>query len=551
MQEHPDDDLPFEGFDRLFRKSAEEFESPYDPAAWQLMQAKLDEHDRVVFWGRILRWSLALMALLVLISGSWYNYKQRRQNETSARIEQPTERQQSLTERANLSTRPGQSKESLAEVKSVSDNKPRSEPKELIRSPSVNDRSESILQTLPKSTNSSTSKTSQSVKAVAPVRPNGERTRLPDEDLAGRQTMDQPMRYVTRQRRRLSGSVVRHFSSSKANRLTDAEQPTEVQQSGQSEQSVAVRANKKQTIALKSDQAMPPPATNLIPARHVANPDAEPPTTDAIGIGAGNQLSESTTDVAQTGSEPPYRIGTVDALSSRGLLRWPQWPMLTIPALAQPDSPTATRKPQMPPEKGLNIRFIFSPDISSIGIQNFTKPGTNFGFLAEYQISRRWAIQAGVIQSRKIYKAMPDQYVMPTGWRWAVMPIGINGQCKMLDVPINLRYNLLLLPMGEGRAPARWFLSSGVTTYIMKNERYDYTFANPNDPRIRYRYWEGNTGQYRFSNLNLSVGYERPIGRRLAWQVEPFVKMPLQGIGQFKVRLFSTGVFGSIRYRIW
>lgn len=203
----------------------------------------------------------------------------------------------------------------------------------------------------------------------------------------------------------------------------------------------------------------------------------------------------------------------------------------------------------MPPEKGLNIRFIFSPDISSIGIQNFTKPGTNFGILAEYQISRRWAVQAGVIQSQKFYKATADQYT--TGWRWTVMPTGIDGQCKMLDVPINLRYNLFLRPRGAGRAPARWFASSGVTTYVMKNERYDYVFANPNDPRIRYRYWEGSTGQYRFSNLNLSVGYEQPIGRRLAWQVEPFVKMPLQGIGQFKVRLFSTGIFGSIRYRIW
>ena len=77
MQEQPDNDAAQEGLDRLFRKSAEAFEPPYEPAAWPIMRAKLDEHDRIVAWGWVLRWGLAVMALIVFFSGGWYSYKQR------------------------------------------------------------------------------------------------------------------------------------------------------------------------------------------------------------------------------------------------------------------------------------------------------------------------------------------------------------------------------------------------------------------------------------------------------------------------------------------
>ncbi|MCY7358712.1 MAG: hypothetical protein LH609_14890, partial [Rudanella sp.] len=76
MQERPDNEAPQDGLDRLFRKSAEEFDPLYDPAAWQTMSAKLDERDRVIAWGYALRWGLGIMAFILLLSVGWYGYKQ-------------------------------------------------------------------------------------------------------------------------------------------------------------------------------------------------------------------------------------------------------------------------------------------------------------------------------------------------------------------------------------------------------------------------------------------------------------------------------------------
>jgi hypothetical protein len=121
----------------------------------------------------------------------------------------------------------------------------------------------------------------------------------------------------------------------------------------------------------------------------------------------------------------------------------------------------------------------------------------------------------------------------------------------MLDIPLNMRYDFALQARPDGRQN-RWFASAGITTYVMLREDYSYKYANPDDPRINYkaREWSTNTGGYGFSHLNVSAGYERAFGKRLSWQVEPFLKIPLKGVGYYKLNLISTGAFFSLRYKL-
>ena len=72
MQEPTDDQL-----DGLFRKSAEEFNTPFDPAAWQALKTRLDNHDRLTVWEHLLRWGLPVLLLLFLTGGSWNAYQRR------------------------------------------------------------------------------------------------------------------------------------------------------------------------------------------------------------------------------------------------------------------------------------------------------------------------------------------------------------------------------------------------------------------------------------------------------------------------------------------
>ena len=127
-------------------------------------------------------------------------------------------------------------------------------------------------------------------------------------------------------------------------------------------------------------------------------------------------------------------------------------------------------------------------------------------------------------------------------------PESVDGRCSMFDIPVNVRYDLIVKPQQGGRLPNRWFVSGGVTSFIMNNETYKYTY--PLHTYNQTSEYSVNSGGYGFSHLNLSVGYEQSINQRLSWQVEPFMKVPMKGVGFFKVRLISTGAFFSLRYKL-
>ena len=215
-----------------------------------------------------------------------------------------------------------------------------------------------------------------------------------------------------------------------------------------------------------------------------------------------------------------------------------------------PDTTARNIAPQPASMRGLSVRFAVSPDLSGIGLKNFARPGTNIGLLLEYRLSPHWSVQSGVIQSTKVYKALTSEYTVPADW-WKSplkLPENVDGRCTMFDIPINIRYDVVVKPRLNGALPTRWFINGGVTSYIMNTENYHYTYPphTYNQPED----YSASTGGYGFSNLNLSVGYERSISRRLSWQIEPFIKVPLRGVGFFKVNLLSTGTFFSLRYKL-
>ncbi|KAB7732622.1 hypothetical protein F5984_01300 [Rudanella paleaurantiibacter] len=536
MQEQPDNDAAFDGLDRLFRKSAEEFEPPYDPAAWTSMSAQLDERDRIAGWGRLLRWSLGLLGLLLLLSGGWYSYRQA-QSEPTALPRQGAAPRLPVGAAASGGqplARAASQSQPVAEqsaIRSGTDNPAGSETGVSAAKPAVPGQP-----AVATATNSPAGVVLRPTQATNPV-PNRPLTKIqttvpeaddqriainlreranPRNDIAGRPTY-QPMQSETSQNRRLRWPVVRQPLSA---RYTAANRDTP---SG-----LAIRAEADQGI-----QAPPAQPTDGVPNR-----------PDALRSEADVETDGITPTETALPSEP------TTTLTHRQALHWPQWTTLDIPDRTAPPVVNAPVASQPVREQGLSVRLVVSPDLSGIGLSGFTRPGTNAGLLAEYRITNRWSVQAGLIRSVKLYNARADQYYWPGYLKWPVRPVGVEGRCDMFDVPINIRYDVFQRTVNPQRPPARVFVSAGATTYIMRKETYDYQYEDPTDPRIRFRSWSGNTGRYGFSQLNISAGYERPLSRRFSWQVEPFLKMSLKEIGYFKVHLFSTGAFLSLRYKL-
>ncbi len=189
----------------------------------------------------------------------------------------------------------------------------------------------------------------------------------------------------------------------------------------------------------------------------------------------------------------------------------------------------------------LSFNVGLSPDYSMVTNSNLGGMGNNFQFLLAYNFTEKLQVKAGVMRSMKYYDAKPEDYAWPIKWGIPSSPLtGISAACRMIDIPIVLSYQLF------SKNKNSIYSSLGVTSYKMLNEKYDYNYENNEDPKIKWRKWEGNTGMYGWGVINFALGYQRRVYKKLSLQFEPFVKMPIKNVGFGKVKLLSTGMFVNL-----
>jgi len=192
------------------------------------------------------------------------------------------------------------------------------------------------------------------------------------------------------------------------------------------------------------------------------------------------------------------------------------------------------------------IGLIGGPDMSTVGgISNFYNPGYKIGLSAEYALTKNLAISVGAIHSRVQYTASGNDYNPPEGyWSYGAVPQETVGKCLLIDIPISLKYNVLHFD------DSRIFASGGVSSYIMLNE--DYRFSYDGYSSGQPQRWQERTGtRHWMSNAVFSLGYEMDLKSNISLRIEPFIKVPIQEVGWANVKLYSMGSFISVNYNIF
>jgi Outer membrane protein beta-barrel domain len=210
---------------------------------------------------------------------------------------------------------------------------------------------------------------------------------------------------------------------------------------------------------------------------------------------------------------------------------------------AQANTQAKPKKQASESKKRWEFGLTYGPDVSTIKFTHTQKPGTNVGLTIGYNISKRFSLQTGALYTMKNYKGYGKDYHPPKGyWTDYVDLKTVTADCNMWDIPLNLRYNLV------PRKSSNVFVSAGLSSYLMKKEDYDYFYYYNGNPVTRNRSYETDTEHW-LSILNISVGYERQISKNFSVQAEPFFKQPLKGVGFGNVKLNTTGVFLSVKYK--
>jgi hypothetical protein len=222
---------------------------------------------------------------------------------------------------------------------------------------------------------------------------------------------------------------------------------------------------------------------------------------------------------------------------------------VVAPVVAKDSSKVKPKASSKQKSSYLYAGLLAAPDLSTVKFQSMKGVGTTYSLLLGYQFNKRWAVETGVSLDRKRYYTGAEYFklkpgVIPSNWDLT----NLDGTCYMWEIPINVRYNF------SQTEKAKWFATAGLSTYLMTRENYTYNYIwwNGSQYGPGQKNWDIRTpSQYWFSIINLSAGYEHRLGGIGNLRIEPYLRVPLSGLGTGKLNILSTGINIGITRRLW
>lgn len=181
-------------------------------------------------------------------------------------------------------------------------------------------------------------------------------------------------------------------------------------------------------------------------------------------------------------------------------------------------------------------------DFTSTNLSLKAPKSMTFGIGLSYQLTKKLSIATGFGVSKKLYSADSADYKNQPWVTAAYKLKTVDANCLVYELPINLQYQFAQSKKNS------WLAVGGISTYFMKSETYEYNYSYYNMPR-KTSYLIEDKNNHLFSILNLAIGYRRQFNKQLSYQLSPFVKIPLTGIGEGKVNLYSAGLQFSINLK--
>lgn len=204
-------------------------------------------------------------------------------------------------------------------------------------------------------------------------------------------------------------------------------------------------------------------------------------------------------------------------------------------------SKKTTPKPSKQKKSAFAITFSAGPDLSAVGINNAGKLKLAYGAGLSYTF-KRFTLRSGFYVAQKVYTAKGNDYHPPQHSPASYLDmIKVDADCKLYEIPVTFSYNFSESKTGN------WFASAGLSSFLMKKEEYGYYYKDRVTSTNEYKDWTLKNGEnHLFSILDLSAGYERKINKTLSIIAEPYIKVPMEGIGYGSINLNSAGILFTL-----
>ena len=208
----------------------------------------------------------------------------------------------------------------------------------------------------------------------------------------------------------------------------------------------------------------------------------------------------------------------------------------------------AAAKPKQINSPGLLKKFTLTPFATSEWTTaksgSAANAGIGGGALLGYRINNKITIQAGFAFSRKLYNGGYDTYNAPGGSYWSMVDIySLEADCEIWEFPIRAAYTI------RQKRKSSIYATAGIAAALMKKERYDIYYKRPNGQYANATPEYKSKKMFPLAAMQLGAGYQYSITPNISLVAEPFIKLPLSGVGEGKIKLHSAGIQAGVSYQ--
>ncbi len=191
----------------------------------------------------------------------------------------------------------------------------------------------------------------------------------------------------------------------------------------------------------------------------------------------------------------------------------------------------------------ISIAFIIGPDFNSTENTIGGKSGMAIGLGVSIGLSKKLSVQTGVNYGSKNYDAGAYDYTFNNPSVVNTIA-GIDASCKVLEIPLRASYALI------DNQKSSISLNAGLSSYLMLKENYRFIYTAASGRKDRFLE-EKNANQHYLSVIDLSATYNIKLkNKKFALGLEPYIKIPLGGIGEGNVPLKSSGISLKLNYEL-
>lgn len=310
--------------------------------------------------------------------------------------------------------------------------------------------------------------------------------------------------------------------------------------------------NKQASAQLQSTTAQLQPTTaqrkKIQPVTHRAEQRKDPGyTTNA------NHTAPADTSKQKPAAKPEQAAEVQEAAVSTPVVSAP-----VVAAMAHPTDSTAIKsdsglqqnaplavqkkekKDQSPGNKNFYAGILYARDESSIGFESNRGQGYSWQLLAGYRFAKRWSIESGIHIEKKEYYTTGNHtnkaFLNPIG-----NVLWIESESRLLEIPLTVKYDALL------KKRHNLFVSAGLSSYIINREDFEYeeeVYGVIQKSNVAFTKTTSNL----FSTVNLSLGYQYRLGKIGSIRIEPYLNLPISGIGKGESPIISKGIYAGWVY---